>query len=81
MPLHRPNSHIIGVPNVAETAAYYRDFGLICDDDGWLSTQDGGRQLKIAHALTCRLVEINIGVDDRDDLDRIARQLAAFDVA
>jgi hypothetical protein len=79
MPLHRLNSLVVGVPNVAETAAYYRDFGLTGDAD-WLSTQDGGHQLKIVHAPTRRLVEINIGVDDADDLDRITWQLAALDL-
>ncbi|MDT7727017.1 MAG: hypothetical protein QOI21_3593 [Actinomycetota bacterium] len=80
MPLHRLNSLVIGVPNVAETAAYYRDFGLVRDDEDWFTTQDGGRQLKIAQAPTRRLIEINIGVDDRDDLDRISRQLTALDL-
>jgi catechol 2,3-dioxygenase-like lactoylglutathione lyase family enzyme len=80
MPLHRLNSLVIGVPNVAETAAYYRDFGLVRDAEDWFTTRDGGRQLKIVQAPTRRLIEINIGVDDRDDLDRITSQLAALDL-
>jgi hypothetical protein len=80
MPLHRLNSLVIGVPNVEETAAYYRDFGLARDHGGWFATRDGGRQLKILHAPTRRLVEISIGVDDTDDLERISRRLAALDL-
>jgi catechol 2,3-dioxygenase-like lactoylglutathione lyase family enzyme len=80
MPLHRLNSLVIGVPNVTETVAYYRDFGLAQDDGGWFATRDGGRQLKIVPAPTRRLVEINIGVDDADDLDRITGRLAALDL-
>jgi len=80
MPLHRLNSLVIGVPNVEETAAYYRDFGLVRDHAGWFATRDGGRQLKIVYAPTRRLVEISIGVDDADDLERISARLTALDL-
>uniref|UniRef100_UPI0026B10E26 hypothetical protein n=1 Tax=Streptomyces triticirhizae TaxID=2483353 RepID=UPI0026B10E26 len=56
----------MGVPQVAETAAYYTDFGLTPEDDGWFATQDGGRQLRIVHAPTRRLVEVRVGVDSPD---------------
>lgn len=79
MPLHRLNSLVIGVPNVEETRAYYTDFGLGRDED-WLTTRDGGRQLKVEDAPTRRLIEVNVGVDDADDLDRIQRQLSALDL-
>jgi len=36
MALHRLTSVMIGVPNVAETAAYYTEFGLTQRHDGWL---------------------------------------------
>ncbi|MGH3517688.1 MAG: VOC family protein [Haloechinothrix sp.] len=75
MPLHRLNSVVIGVPDVEPTTAYYTDFGLNRDESGWLSTRDGGQQLKIVRAPTRRLVEVSIGVDDQDDVDRIERQL------
>ena len=65
----------MGVPNVAETAAYYVEFGLIPEQDGWFSTQDGGRQLRITDAPTRRLLEMHIGADDQDDLARVASQL------
>ncbi|MFE4663644.1 VOC family protein [Streptomyces sp. NPDC056716] len=75
MPLHRLNSLVIGVPDVAATTAYYSDFGLTQDTEGWFATRDGGRQLKIVPAPTRRLIEVSIGVDDTDDLDRITRSL------
>ncbi|MEU5403331.1 VOC family protein [Streptomyces sp. NPDC005963] len=80
MPLHRLNSLVIGVPNVGETAAYYSDFGLTQDDTGWFTTRDAGQQLKIEHAPTRRLLELSMGVDDPDDLDRIVSRLAKLDI-
>ncbi|MDH6117029.1 catechol 2,3-dioxygenase-like lactoylglutathione lyase family enzyme [Kitasatospora sp. GAS204A] len=75
MALHRLTSITMGVPNVAETAAYYADFGLTPDGDGWFTTQDAGRQLRIVHAPTRRLVEVRIGVDTPDDLAAAASRL------
>ncbi|TME25421.1 MAG: dioxygenase, partial [Chloroflexi bacterium] len=46
MPLHRLTSVTIGVPNVAETAAYYTEFGLTPQQDGWFGSREGGRQLR-----------------------------------
>jgi hypothetical protein len=80
MPLHRLNSLVIGVPNVEETAMYYRDFGLDQDESGWFATRDGGQQLKITYARARRLIQINIGVDDHDDLERISRCLTALEL-
>jgi catechol 2,3-dioxygenase-like lactoylglutathione lyase family enzyme len=74
--LHRLTSVTIGVPDVAATAAYYAEFGLTPAADGWLTTTDGGQQLRLAHAPTRRLVEIVIAADDRDDLERAASRLA-----
>jgi catechol 2,3-dioxygenase-like lactoylglutathione lyase family enzyme len=75
MALHRLTSITMGVPNVDETAAYYREFGLSPADDGWFATRDAGRQLRIVHAPTRRLVDLHIGVDDADDLARAAGNL------
>ena len=50
MPIHRLSSITIGVPDVAGTLAYYADFGLTLETDGWLSTTDGGRQLRVVPA-------------------------------
>src|SRR5260370_26160221 len=72
MPLHRLTSVTIGVPNVAETAAYYTEFGLSPQRDGWFGTRDGGRQLRIVHSPMRPLVEVYVGADDADDITRRA---------
>ncbi len=81
MALHRLTSVTMGVPDVAATAAYYAEFGLRPDTDGWFATRDAGRQLRIVAAPTRRLVEIRIGVDDPDDLSAAADRLRRLDVA
>jgi catechol 2,3-dioxygenase-like lactoylglutathione lyase family enzyme len=80
MSLHRLTSITLGVPNVAETADYYASFGLIPLGDNRLATPDGGEQLKIVQAPLRRLVELGVGVDDPDDLDRVTASLARLDV-
>ncbi|MEU8789711.1 VOC family protein [Streptomyces sp. NPDC048643] len=75
MALHRLTSITMGVPNIVETAAYYTDFGLAADGDGWFTTRDGGRQLRIVHAPARRLVEVRVGVDAPDDLAEAASRL------
>jgi catechol 2,3-dioxygenase-like lactoylglutathione lyase family enzyme len=77
MSLHRLSALTIGVPNVAETVAYYTDFGLTPSGDGWLSTTDGGRQLRIVHAPVRRLVELVVGADDPEDIAAVAHRLRA----
>jgi catechol 2,3-dioxygenase-like lactoylglutathione lyase family enzyme len=76
MALHRLTAITIGVPNVAETAAYYADFGLTATGEDSLSTADGGEQLRLEYSPMRRLIELGIGVDDADDLGRIAASLA-----
>ena len=80
MALHRLTSITMGVPNVAQTAAYYTDFGLTGEADGWFATQDAGRQLRIVPAPTRRLVEVRIGVDTPDDLAAAASRLKRLGV-
>src|SRR2546429_8704865 len=80
MALHRMNSVTVGVPNVAETAAFYRDFNLTESAPGVFASADGGDQLRIVHAPLRRLVEVSIGADSQDDIDRVASQLSALDV-
>jgi catechol 2,3-dioxygenase-like lactoylglutathione lyase family enzyme len=75
MALHQLSSFTLGVPNQEETTAYYREFGLAYEGDGWLASRDGGRQLRLVSAPTRRLVELRIGVDDADDLARSASRL------
>jgi len=78
MALHQLTSVTIGVPNVSETAGYYGDFGLTDLGDGTFATIDGGRQLRITRAPTRRLVDLTVGADDADDLDRIAARLTGL---
>lgn len=80
MALHRMNSVTIGVPNVEETAAFYRDFNLTESAPGVFASADGGDQLRIVHAPLRRLIEISIGAENQDDIDRVASQLSALDV-
>jgi catechol 2,3-dioxygenase-like lactoylglutathione lyase family enzyme len=86
--LHRLTGITLGVPNVAETAAYYADFGLTGrerpsgDETGaLLATVDGGEQLKLVTAGRRRLVQLGVAADDPDDLDRIAAALSRLDLA
>lgn len=72
MSFHRLTSVTTGVPGVEETALYYGDFGLNQSQEDRLQTRDGGQQLKAVHARRRGLVELGIGANDRDDLNRIA---------
>lgn len=81
MALHRLTSVTIGVPNAAETVAYYADFGLADLGDGTFATIDGGRQLTISRAPTRRLVDLTVGADDADDTGRIAAGLEGLGLA
>ncbi|WP_375002497.1 VOC family protein [Aeromicrobium sp. CTD01-1L150] len=78
MALHRLNNVTIGVPDVASTAAYYDQFGLDPTSPSSFATVDGGEQLHLVSAPTRRLVEISIGADDADDLQRVASRLRAL---
>jgi catechol 2,3-dioxygenase-like lactoylglutathione lyase family enzyme len=85
MSLHRLTSITIGVPNPVEVAAYYRDFGLepeeVQSDQGWrFATVDGGHQLEIVSAPRRRLLRIGVGAQHKDDITRIAYDLARLDV-
>jgi len=81
MPLHRLTSITLGVPNVEETAAYYTEFGLQPESGAHrFSTVDGGEQLRIARSGHRRLLELGVGADDPDDLDRVAAGLRGLDI-
>jgi catechol 2,3-dioxygenase-like lactoylglutathione lyase family enzyme len=80
MALHGLGQVVIGVPNVAETIAYYTDFGLQHQGDGTFATLNGGDQLRIVEAPTRRLVELSIAADDPDDIAAIGRRLRAHDL-
>jgi catechol 2,3-dioxygenase-like lactoylglutathione lyase family enzyme len=91
MALHRLTSVCIGVPNVAETATYYEEFGLTRLEDSAgpggrpagtpqarFATVDGGEQLRLVPSPRRRVVELGIGVDDPDDLASVASRLGAL---
>jgi catechol 2,3-dioxygenase-like lactoylglutathione lyase family enzyme len=80
MALHRLTSVCIGVPNVAETAAYYEDFGLTRLDGNRFATVDGGEQLRLVQSPRRRLVELGIGVADPDDLHSVAARLGELGI-
>jgi catechol 2,3-dioxygenase-like lactoylglutathione lyase family enzyme len=86
MGLHRLTEITMGVPDVAATAAYYTEFGLTPAaanggaQKARFSTQDGGDQLTIQHSDLRRLIELGVGVDDADDLDRITSSLLRLDL-
>jgi catechol 2,3-dioxygenase-like lactoylglutathione lyase family enzyme len=77
--LHRLASITIGVPNVEATCRYYSEFGL-ARAGARFSTRDGGEQLHIVESPTRRLLEMGIGADDPDDLNRAADRLAGLGV-
>ncbi len=79
MALHRLASITIGVPNVEETSRYYVEFGLK-RDGACFSTTDGGEQLRIVESPTRRLVEMCIGADGPEDLERVTHQLTGLEI-
>jgi len=81
MPLHRLTSITIGVPDVDAARAFYRDFGLEEREPGRFATAAGGEQLRLVTAPRRNLLELGIGVDDPEDLGRIAARLERLDVA
>jgi catechol 2,3-dioxygenase-like lactoylglutathione lyase family enzyme len=87
MALHRLTRVTIGVPNVADTAQYYTEFGLgrlpggDGDESASFSTGDGGEQFRLTHSPRRRLIEMRVGADDPDDIARIAGSLARIGAA
>lgn len=80
MSLHRLTSVTMGVPNVEETVSYYAEFGLTHVGGGVFRTEDGGEQLRVQHAPYRRLVELGVGVDDQDDVARVAARLGGIGI-
>jgi len=75
MGLHRLTSITLGVPDVAASAAFFREFGLT--GETVMSTRDGGEQLDLVAAPTRSLRRLGIGTDDADDFARIAARVRA----
>lgn len=80
MALHRLTTLTVGVPDVATTGAFYAAFGLEDRGGGRFATRDGGVQLRLVEAPSRGPRRIGVGVDDPDDLDRLARLLADLDL-
>ncbi|MBD2892304.1 hypothetical protein amrb99_12140 [Actinomadura sp. RB99] len=80
MSLHRLASITLGVPDVAAAGAYYEEFGLAKERDGWFSTADGGRQLRLVRSPARRLVGLSIGTDTLDDLYAIVSRLTRLGI-
>ncbi len=84
MALQRLTKIVVGVPNVGQTADYYEDFGLTpaasAGEVRTLSTVDGGEQMVLTTSARRRLLELHIGADDRDDVDRIVANLGRLEI-
>ena len=80
MALHRITTLTIGVPKLDETREWYRAFGLTEERPGEFATRDGGVQLRLEQASYRGLRRIGLGVDDPDDLARLASALEAADM-
>jgi catechol 2,3-dioxygenase-like lactoylglutathione lyase family enzyme len=81
MGLHRLTSITLGVPDVAASAAFFRDFGLTdsaprTDGSTGLATRDGGEQVELVGAASRRLLRLGVGAEHHDDLARIAARAA-----
>jgi catechol 2,3-dioxygenase-like lactoylglutathione lyase family enzyme len=80
MSLHRLASLTMGVPEPDPVRAFYADFGLAETRPGRFESADGGEQLRIERAPRRRVLALAIGVDDADDLARIAAALGRLGV-
>jgi catechol 2,3-dioxygenase-like lactoylglutathione lyase family enzyme len=79
MSLHGLANMTLGVPNVADTTEFYRDFGLAetSAGSGVFGSTDGGKQLEVVQRAYRQLVEVTLAVDDVDDIARIRTAAAA----
>src|SRR5206468_7533071 len=73
---HAPSS-----PTSARHAPSTATSGSLEREPGRLASAAGGEQLRLVPAPRRNLLELGIGVDDADDLGRIAARLARLDVA
>lgn len=80
MPLHRLTAIALAVPDVADCARFYTDFGLSPTSATSFATADGGEQLRIEPGPRRRLVELGLGVDDEGDLDHLESHLPSIGV-
>lgn len=80
MPLHRLTFLHLGVPDVSATTRFYEEMGLTPSAPGRLSTAHGGEQLRLDAAPRRCVRGLGLGVDDPDDIERIARALGSIGV-
>jgi len=78
MPLHRLTHLHLGVPDVAAAARFYAELGLDESAPGRFATAHGGEQLRLDTAPRRCVRGLGVGVDDPDDVERIARSLAGI---
>ncbi len=81
MPLHRLTKLVVGVPDVDAAIPFYADFGLAHLGAGRFATSDGGEQLELTRQARRGLIELGIGGDDPDDLDRVSHALTSAGIA
>lgn len=75
MALHRLTRIDLGVTDVAAAREFYADFGLKDLGEGRMATREGGEQLRLVQTDRRRLVDLGIGAENPDDLDRIQSRL------
>lgn len=75
MALHRLTKIVVGVPEVESASEFYEDFGLKPLGAGRFATSDGGEQLSLVGRERRGLVEVGVGCDDQDDIERVASRL------
>jgi catechol 2,3-dioxygenase-like lactoylglutathione lyase family enzyme len=78
MALHRLDSIVLGVPDVAAAETFYSDFGLIPRDNHRFATTEGGVQLELRHSARRRLISATFATDDPDDLHRARHNLTSL---
>ena len=81
MPLHRLTKLVVGVPDVDTAIPFYADFGLAYLGARRFATTDGGEQLELTRRARRGLIELGIGCDDPDDLDRVGHALTSAGIA
>lgn len=81
MPLHRLDSILLGVPDLASAEAFYTDFGLIPHGEHRFASTEGGVQLTLRHSERRRLIAATFAADDSDDLHRAHHNLSAMGIS
>jgi catechol-2,3-dioxygenase len=78
MSLHRLTQLQMRVPDLSAVIEYYRNFGLSETSPGVLASSHGGDQLRLAAGNRREVISLGVGVDDQDDLDRIAQSITRY---